>query len=293
MSTKRLLWLMTGGTFSCPPADRGLSPLASVTQARRMLSHCGISDDIDVEVTMNKDSSDICPDDWELIAAKIDANIRGYDGVIITHGTDTLGYTAAALYYMLRYPPIPIVLTGSQMPFFAENSDAPQNLKAAVNLAKSGINGVMAAFGGRKFYGCDIYKADSVSYDAFRSRRGELDENAPPISGEYRPCLTLRKDVAVIKVTPALIPEMMDMLCGGISAAVLECYGCGGVPEILLPSIRRAARRGVRLIAVSECVGGEIDLNRYAVGEAAQDCGISGGGNIGVAEAVARLMTNF
>ena len=118
---KRILWILTGGTFSCVGTDRGLMPRSGDEQAEKMLSLMpDIIENYDIMplVLMNIDSSDMTVSHHRMIADAIDANIDKYDGIVMTHGTDTMAYTAAALSVMLRNPPIPIVLTGSQRPFF-------------------------------------------------------------------------------------------------------------------------------------------------------------------------------
>lgn len=87
---------------------------------------------------MNIDSSDMTISDQKRIADTIGDNIGKYDGIVITHGTDTMAYTAAALSVMTENPPVPVVLTGSQRPFFDSGSDAPANFEDALAVAGSG-----------------------------------------------------------------------------------------------------------------------------------------------------------
>ena len=63
---------------------------------------------------MNLDSTNIGPSHWLSIARAIEARYRDYDGFVVTHGTDTMAYTAAALSYLIQRSPKPIVLTGSR-----------------------------------------------------------------------------------------------------------------------------------------------------------------------------------
>ncbi len=302
MSEKKLLWLLTGGTFSCPPGEKGLAPESSEEQAKRMLKFCGIDNNVSVRVVMNKDSSDITPADQALLAKEADRAFSDLDGIIITHGTDTMGYTAAVLSAMLQAPPAPVVLTGSQLPFFADGSDAPKNLKDAFAVALSGIRAVTAVFCGKIFCGGDIYKADCEGFDAFRSRRGELgfikDGRAvfykEPRGGEYRFRPISCEKVTVLKLCPGFDGEMITFLADkGYKGIVLECYGSGGIPSHILPYIKMAAARGVKFTAVSECTAGSVSMERYAVGLNAEAAGVSGGGNTGAAEAMAKLMTGI
>lgn len=99
---------------------------------------------------MNIDSSDMTISDQKRIADTIDDNIGKYDGIVITHGTDTMAYTAAALSVMTENPPVPVVLTGSQRPFFDSGSDAPANFEDALAVAGGGtVCRVCVVFGGK------------------------------------------------------------------------------------------------------------------------------------------------
>ena len=117
---KRILWIQTGGTFSCEGTIRGLAPQSSEEQAGKILALmpqvCEKYDIVPMTL-MNIDSSDMTISDQKRIADTIGDNIGKYDGIVITHGTDTMAYTAAALSVMTENPPVPVVLTGSQRPF--------------------------------------------------------------------------------------------------------------------------------------------------------------------------------
>ena len=130
---KRILWIQTGGTFSCAGTKSGLAPQSSEEQAEKILALmpqvCEKYDIVPMTL-MNIDSSDMTISDQKRIADTIDDNIGKYDGIVITHGTDTMAYTAAALSVMTENPPVPVVLTGSQRPFFDSGSDAPTNFEA-------------------------------------------------------------------------------------------------------------------------------------------------------------------
>ena len=83
----------------------------------------------DIKEIMSVDSSDMRPELWNRIGEEIDRCVgERYDGVIILHGTDTMAYTAGALSVMFKNLPIPVILTGSQLPIEAEGTDAKDNL---------------------------------------------------------------------------------------------------------------------------------------------------------------------
>ena len=89
---KRILWIQTGGTFSCEGTIRGLAPQSSEEQAGKILALmpqvCEKYDIVPMTL-MNIDSSDMTISDQKRIADTIGDNIGKYDGIVITHGTDT------------------------------------------------------------------------------------------------------------------------------------------------------------------------------------------------------------
>src|SRR5205085_1223402 len=81
--------------------------------------------DLRLEILFNKDSSNIGPADWVLISRKLASSMEEWDAFVITHGTDTMAFTASALSFMLKNLPKPIIMTGSQRPLSDAQSDAP------------------------------------------------------------------------------------------------------------------------------------------------------------------------
>ena len=91
------------------------------------------------------------------------------DGVVITHGTDTMAYTAAALSFMLAGERKPVILTGSQLPMNHPLTDARLNLLRAFAAAQAGVPGVYVCFGDRLISGVRCVKTHTTSMDAFSS----------------------------------------------------------------------------------------------------------------------------
>jgi len=121
-----------------------------------------------------QDSSNILPAHWAQLAAIIKEKYDQYEAFIITHGTNTLGYTCAALSFALANPNKPIILTGSQVSSGLPASDALSNLQNALRLAawkreKNPIKGVMAVFGSHIITGTRVTKESTFDFDAFTS----------------------------------------------------------------------------------------------------------------------------
>ena len=142
---KRLLLLTTGGTIASLPGADGLEPKRSDVMERE-LTQLRTYYDITVRDVLCLDSSNIQPEQWQLIAQSIFESRRGFDGIVVSHGTDTMAYTASAVTFMLPDIDMPVVFTGSQLPLADVLSDGPDNLRTAFAMAAAGYAGVFLAF---------------------------------------------------------------------------------------------------------------------------------------------------
>lgn len=309
---KRILWILTGGTFSCAVTESGLAPYSSKEQAEKILSLMPqIKGKYEVTplVLMNIDSSDMTTADHKRIGDTIDENIRKYDGIVVTHGTDTMAYTAATLSVMIENLPIPVVLTGSQRPFFDKESDAPKNFADAfAALGKASAGGIFVVFGGRVMRGCDCTKIDTVSDDAFRSATGnegkiakdsvtfpnseKSDENQGSYSYDSSLCKADGK-IAILSMHPSFSSDMITLLYGaGVRGFIIRCYGAGGMPEKVRAALSKVIANGAKAIAVTQCLHGGADLDIYAVGDDARKAGVVDGGYMTTEYAAAVMMKN-
>ena len=134
--------VVTGGTIasSVDPKKGGVSPLTSLSDFARFYPVLFEKVNVKrVEVPFTKFSENMVPEDWILLATSVkklldDSEI---EGVIVTHGTDTLHYTAAALSFFLKNLTKPVVLTYSQRSIDRGSSDATLNLECAAQFALS------------------------------------------------------------------------------------------------------------------------------------------------------------
>ena len=142
---KKILLLTTGGTIASVPGGEGLEPRRSDVMERE-LQQLRTYYDITVRDVLCLDSSNIRPEEWQKIAQHIYNERRGFDGIVVSHGTDTMAYTASAVTFMLPNIDLPVVFTGSQLPLTDILSDGPDNLRTAFAMAASGRPGVFLAF---------------------------------------------------------------------------------------------------------------------------------------------------
>ena len=316
---KHICLLATGGTIACEEGADGLRPVltgAELLRAAPELARCG---EIDVIELCSLDSSNLLPMQWQRMAHAIAERCGQYDGFVLTHGTDTMGYTAGALYYMLRGIGVPVALTGSMLPLTAAGTDARANLRGAFAVAASGRAGVYQAFAGRVISGNAVKKVDSTARDAFRSigrpqagtfalADGALTWKVPEeartaaakmdaeTQAAFAPQFALDERVAVVKLVPGTEPRLLTALAdAGYRAVIIEGYGAGGVPTAaspknFLPAIAALRARGVRIICATQCTTGGVHLDTYEMGVLAARCGAESAGDLPLEALVPKTM---
>ncbi|MCQ4022599.1 MULTISPECIES: asparaginase [unclassified Ruminococcus] len=287
---KKILLITTGGTISCGSGNQALSPALYGAELLHFITvDSGVN--IDYSDLLFIDSTSIKPEHWELIADEITGKADIYDGFVITHGTDTLAYTAAMLSFLLCKLNKPVIITGSQKTMFEENSDAPDNLTNAIKAACCGICGVYIVFGSRIIYGTRGYKEETGIGDGFvsvnkdyagRIKNGTTRffcENTGCLYTGELPCSKEKKldaKVISINITPGDNGEVLK-LCSdcGYDGIVLCGYGTGGLPnKAWEDAVEYAVQKGVLLVMVSQCRHGVIIPSRYAVGNSLERLGI-------------------
>ena len=293
---KNILLIATGGTIASRETEHGLRPALTAEDMRAAI---GVTDStIEVIDLLSLDSTNITPSHWQMIARKVADCRTDYDGFIVTHGTDTMAYTAAALYYMLENIDRPVILTGSQRPLGVSGSDAESNLRLAYEAAQSDFAGVAIAFGGRLIHGNAAKKMYSLVDDAFRSiGRPEIDLAAPSApTAPFRLRDALDERVAVLRLYPGMKPITIDAhIASGYRGIILEGYGLGSVPgddaqESFLPTLDRARTRACTIVLTTQCIEGGADITHYEVGVRAAELGALSGGSLPIEALYARLM---
>ena len=285
---KHILLLTTGGTIASMPGGEGLAPTDSAVFAREM-EQLRTYYDITVRELICLDSSNIRPTEWQLIAEGIWNNREGFDGMVVSHGTDTMGYTASAVTFMLPNIDLPVVFTGSQLPLVDMLSDGPDNLRTAFAMAASGHPGIYLAFDRKVMLGCRAVKVRASGFSAFESinaRYAALVSNAglsidhsvlPVMKGQPELRKDISEDVFLLRLTPGLSPKIFDALIHmGYKGIVIEAFGLGGV-NILgegLDAIRRALEKGINVVVTTQCLYDSANLGVYQVGVKLLELGV-------------------
>lgn len=301
---KNILLLTTGGTIASLPGAEGLAPHRSDVMERE-LEQLRTYYDITVKDVMCLDSSNIRPQEWQVIARTIFEMRCDYDGIVISHGTDTMAYTASAVSFMLPNIDLPVVFTGSQLPLADMLSDGPDNLRTAFAMASGGKSGVFLAFDRRVMLGCRAVKVRASGFSAFESvnsryaavvsNQGLVVDSSviPTVNGPARLCDSISEDVFLLKLTPGLSPAIFQALVSmGVKGIVIEAFGLGGVNVLHqdLEGIRHALDAGVSVVITTQCLYDSSDLRVYEVGNQLLELGVIQGRDMTTEAAMTKLM---
>ena len=304
MEKKKILLLTTGGTIASMPGGEGLEPQRSGVMERE-LEQLRTYYDITVQDVMCLDSSNITPEEWQLIARHIFEHRTGFDGIVVSHGTDTMAYTASAVTFMLPNIDVPVVFTGSQLPLADMLSDGPDNLRTAFAMAASGNPGVFLAFDRKVMLGCRAVKVRASGFSAFESVNARYAAQVsnlglvvdpqvlPERTGEAMLCPAISREVFLLKLTPGLNPAVFDMLAAmGYKGIVIEAFGLGGVNVLHkgLRGIRRAVEDGISVVVTTQCLYDSSDLRVYQVGNKLLELGVIQGRDMTSEAAMTKLM---
>ncbi len=285
---KQIVVINTGGTFASRQTGNGLAPQISASELESLL---GVQEDVSLSIEdyCFLDSSNIGPRDWQAMARRVFELRESCDGIILIHGTDTMAYTASMLCFMLKNLPVPLVLTGSQLPIGYSMSDAADNFQMAVQMVISGCPGIFLAFNRRVSLGCRSSKVRTVSFDAFESINYpyvarvdafgfHVDQSAvPALDGKCALRDQYSDKIAVLKLFPGMQPDIFRFLEDkGYEGAYIEGFGLGGVPFLendFTAEIRQASDRGFPVLVGSQCRYEGSNLNIYETGRRVLDCG--------------------
>jgi L-asparaginase len=280
----KILMIHTGGTIGMAATPTGFAPAEGVIEAA--LNDLGATNVTLLPLRPLIDSAQATPKDWNRIATAIHEG-REYDAFIVTHGTDTLAFTAAALCFALKGLTRPVILTGAMRPLTVENSDGLQNLTDAIAACKTAPPGVWVQFAGQLLHGARIRKAHSHAMAAFTA---SPNATAPRQSGDgltpYHPA-----EIAILTMAPGQSETFLTQALTTLDAVVLRVFGAGTIPET--PALRAgliaAKSRNCPVIAISQSPEGGVALGTYAAGNLMLESGVIDGGDMTVESAYCKL----
>lgn len=297
----------TGGTIASKVDYRtgGVSPALSASEIYDAVPELRKYANIDADFLFNEYSENLEPHHWTQIANRIAEKVRygGYRGIVVSHGTDTMHYTAAALSFALHNLPIPIVLVGSQRSSDRPSSDGALNLIGATIFAtKSPFAGVFIAMHGSTsddfisiHLGTRVRKNHTSRRDAFESidrlpvatvknaqveiqsqlvsmeiprrRNDTADSISNKPHDDFEVWSKFDPRVALVKYYPGMNLNLFGLAVkSGCRAMILEGTGLGHVGRKFFPEIEKAIKSGVLIFMTSQCIWGRTNMRVYDTG---------------------------
>ncbi|MFB6158576.1 MAG: Glu-tRNA(Gln) amidotransferase subunit GatD [Candidatus Nanohalobium sp.] len=301
-----VLVLHTGGTIASRVSyeEGGVKPAFDPEDLVSMYPELAEEVNIHSDVVAQMLSEDMEPGHWQDIAEKIDEVKDGYDGIILGHGTDTLGFTGAALSLMLQNIDTGVMIVGSQRSSDRPSTDAKMNMYCAAKFLTetefTGFGVCMHATSSDDR--CKIMPAQKVRKmhtsrrDAFQTvnaepvghvkyPEGEVKTDFSKENGEYRKKTGLDSDVGMLRVRPGMKPEEIEFLIEqDYSGVVIEGTGLGHMPvdsfdektghhEKILEKIEELAQ-DTAVVMASQCINGRTDMDVYEAGIKIQEAGV-------------------
>ena len=277
---KHILMIGTGGTIASEMTPEGLTPELNTRQLLSFVPRIGELCHVDCIQVYSLDSTNLQPKHWLGVANAIRENYDRYDGFVISHGTDTMAYTAAALSYLVQGSPKPIILTGAQKPIGFDSTDSKINLLDAFRCATEDLPGVSIVFNNQVILGTRARKTRSKSFQAFSSinyphlgvlRDGVLLRYIRQDCGAY-PLFYDKLDtkVALMKLTPGADRGQADFLLERNDALIIESFGVGGLPESggFYDCVRQWMDAGRVIVLTTQVANEGSDVGVYHVGHA-------------------------
>lgn len=284
--------LSTGGTIASKVDYRtgGVSADYTADDFVQMCPELSQIANISTKSVLRLMSEDATLSDWLAIAKAVHAIINDVDGVVITHGTDTMHYTAAALSFLLKDLGKPVIVTGAQRSIDRGSSDAFMNLICAVTAASSwdGAEVAVCMHGTMEDTFCDLIRGTKVRKmhtsrrDAFRAvndeplarvfpnNKIEITNQAYQKRSDAKPSLRkIDQSVALIHAYPDMDPKIIDFhVKQGAKAIVFAGTALGHLPlnneRSLYDSLLFAKKKGVLLFMTTQTLYGRVHPYVYA-----------------------------
>jgi glutamyl-tRNA(Gln) amidotransferase subunit D len=295
--------ISTGGTIASKIDYRtgGVHAALSAAELYASVPELANHASIDPEVLLSEYSENLRQEHWTLIAEKVAEKIKTgrYRGIVVSHGTDTMHYTAAALSFALQNLPVPVVLVGAQRSSDRPSSDAALNLLGATIFATSseyaGVFVAMHAGSSDDTIACHIgtrvRKNHTSRRDAFESiditpvafvRNNKIEMQKNPFRLVKRSSdnplevkARFEDRVLLLKYYPGFDPALIEhAVNAGYRAIVLEGTGLGHVGKDCFSALKRAVGSGLIVCMTSQCIWGRVRMTVYDTGRDLLDIGV-------------------
>jgi glutamyl-tRNA(Gln) amidotransferase subunit D len=294
--------ISTGGTIASRVDYRtgAVQPALTAADLVSVVPELSSIAEIDAHILFSEYSENIGPTHWKGMAEEVARRIaNGAEGVVISHGTDTLHYTAAALSFALANLSSPVLLVGAQRSSDRPSSDAASNLTGAVALAARadmatvGVamhrdlsDHIIAAHRGTRVRKCHTSRRDAfksinsnplASYDL---KTGQIEMTSGVSKRDKSRMLIVKsrfdQNAYLVKFYPGFNPAIIDSIVSeGARGIVVEGTGLGHVSGHLFDSVKKALKRDVPVFMTSQTIWGRVDMNVYNTGRDLLNLGVT------------------
>lgn len=305
---KKILIITTGGTIAMKyEENRGVVPADDLVKFLRTFKQLKHIADIDVQSFTNLPSPQMTPEKILELAKLLKHKLKKYDGVIITHGTDTLEESAYLMDLLLDTDK-PVVFTAAMRSETELGLDGPRNIVGAVRVAcDSQTKGeeVLLVMNDEIHHARDVVKTDTGKTNAFATPNlGILGIVDPDKIVYYRDAIKKEKIVTdKLEINIDLIKCIIGMDARQIECAiehqakaiVIETFGRGNVPKTIVPAIQQAIAEDILVVAVSRTYTGRVypEYGYQGGGKHLQELGVVFGENIRGPKMRIKLMVLF
>ncbi len=280
----KLLIIYTGGTIGMVPSGRGWRPQPGYLEGRirEHLRQMEFTTEVDWrEYDPLLDSSHLACEHWNQLGQDLIEHYEDYDGFVVLHGTDTMAYTSSALTFMLRGTRKPVVLTGSQIPVWEQNTDGLDNVMLALQTAcRQELQDVYLAFDNKLYHGAHVTKVNTDRLKAFAAPHGvHLQTELPPPESPPRMIPVNEQAIEIYHYLPGTpLTGLQALIATRPRALILLTYGSGNAPDTqeLRDLLGHAADQGTLLINRSQCYRANVDMHRYEAASALLEGGLVG-----------------
>jgi glutamyl-tRNA(Gln) amidotransferase subunit D len=298
----RVAIISTGGTIASRVDYRtgAVQPALTAADLASVVPELASIAEVEAHILFSELSENVTPSQWKTLAEDVAKRVEdGADGVVVSQGTDTMGYTSAALSFALQDLPVPVLLVGAQRSSDRPSSDAASNLTGAVALAARadlGAVGVAMHQDTADRYivahkGTRVRKCHTSRRDAFRSigssplarydlQTGQIErsEDAPrrKVGRNLNVKANFDHHAYLLKFHPGFNPEMISAAVStGARGLILEGTGLGHVSKFCYDAVKKALKEDVPVFMTSQTIWGRVDMNVYVTGRDLLNIGVT------------------
>ncbi|GAB1308773.1 asparaginase [Urechidicola sp. KH5] len=259
------------------------------------------------------DSSNMNPAHWSVICDRIQERYNDFDGFVVLHGSDTMAYTASAISFMFENLSKPVIFTGSQLPIGYIRTDAKENLITSIEIAATQKNGRPIVSEVCLYFEYKLYRANRTTKISSQHFNAFISPNMDPLaesgvdlsfnqylllkhrkSCDLKVSRQLSENIVVLKLFPGITEQVVKNVLSieKLEGVILETFGAGNSPTNLWfqKHLKEALKKGVKIVNVTQCIEGGVQMGRYETSEHLKSLGLIDGKNITTEAAIAKLM---